>query len=249
VTIRSSACRSFPRACSGIHRSTCANQAASRRWPTFAASASVCPSGRRRQAGIPLADIEWHQAGVNERGRKEKVDVTLPPGARLIRHEDRTLNELLLAGDIDVALSARPPAAFATGEIVRLLRDSRAEEEAWFRATGIFPIMHVICMRRDVFAAHPWAARNLVEAFEAAKQASLARLAEIAASHVPLPWLYDHVQNARTTFGDDFWPYGIEANRRTLEAFVQYAAEQGVAQRRVAVEELFPMEVQSRVRV
>jgi 4,5-dihydroxyphthalate decarboxylase len=66
---------------------------------------------------------------------------------------------------------------------------------------------------------------------------------------VPLPWLYDHVQNARTTFGDDFWPYGIEANRRTLEAFVQYAAEQGVAQRRVTVEELFPREMQSRVRV
>lgn len=218
--------------------------------PEWAQTAAVYTRGILvHQAGIPLADVEWHQAGVNERGRKEKVDVALPPGTRLIRHEDRTLNELLVAGDIDAAFSARPPTAFATGAIVRLFQDPRAEEEAWFRATGIFPIMHVICMRRDVFAAHPWAAMNLVDAFETAKRASLARIAEVAASHVPLPWLYDDVQRARALFGDDFWPYGIEANRRTLEAFVQYAAEQGVARRRVTVEELFPKEVQSRVRV
>jgi len=218
--------------------------------PEWAQTASVYTRGILvHQAGIPLTEVEWHQAGVNEAGRREKVDIKLPPGVKLVRHEDRTLNDLLLAGDLDAAFSARPPAALANGEIVRLFDNPRAEEEAWYRATGIFPIMHVVCLRRDVFDAHPWVATNLVEAFEAAKRASLARLTDIAASHVPLPWLLDQVQNAKIMFGDDFWPYGIEPNRRTLEAFVQYAAEQGVTQRRVAVEELFPREVQSRVRV
>jgi 4,5-dihydroxyphthalate decarboxylase len=218
--------------------------------PEWAQTAAVYTRGILvHEAGVPLADVEWHQAGVNEPGRKEKVAISLPPGVRLARHEERTLNDLLLAGDIDAAFSARQPAALATGGIVRLLDDPRAAEEAWFRATGIFPIMHVVCMRRDVFETHPWTATNLVEAFDAAKRASLARLGEIAASHVPLPWLYDDVRRARAAFGDDFWPYGIEPNRRTLEAFLQFAAEQGVTQRHVSVEELFPPEVQSRVRV
>jgi 4,5-dihydroxyphthalate decarboxylase len=218
--------------------------------PEWAQTAAVYTRGILvHEAGIPLTEVEWHQAGVNEPGRREKVDIAVPAGVRLIRHEHRTLNDLLLAGDIDAAFSARPPKGFMAGEIVTLLQNPRIAEEAWFRATGIFPIMHLVCMRRDVFAAHPWAATNLVDAFEAAKRASLARLADIAASHAPLPWLRDHVQSAKATFGDDFWPYGVEANRTTLEAFLLYASEQGVTARLVSVDDLFPAQVRSRVRV
>ena len=122
-------------------------------------------------------------------------------------------------------------------------------EEAHFRKSGIFPIMHVIALRREVLDEHPWVAMNLLKAFDQAKARSLARLADITASHAPLPWLAEYVARMQGLFGADPWPYGIEPNRRTLEAFLAYAWEQGVCHRELAPEDLFPREVQSAVKV
>lgn len=191
--------------------------------------------------GIPLSAIDWHQAGVTRAGRTEKVGVRLPEGVRLTRHPDRTLEDLLLAGDVDAIITAQPPPGFAAGDsrIRRLLQDPQSAEEAYYRATGIFPIMHAVVIRRDVHEAHPWVALNLVEAFETAKRRSYQRLFDGMAWRYPLPWISSAAERVRSVFGLDFYPYGIEANRTTLEALLDYAFEQGVTARRLRVEELF----------
>ncbi len=199
------------------------------------------------QVGIALADIDWHQAGVNQPGRAEKVDLKLPPGVRCTAVPDRSLTEMLGSGDLDAVMTARPPGSFERGdsEIIRLFSDYRDVEEAYYRETGVFPIMHLVVISRAVLDAHPWVAMNLFKAFEEAKRRGIERVLDVAAPRVPIPWCFDHVAKAKELFGDDYWPYGIEPNRVTLEAFLGFAHEQGVCVRKVEVEELFAKEVQS----
>jgi 4,5-dihydroxyphthalate decarboxylase len=191
--------------------------------------------------GVDLASIDWHQAGVDEPGRTEKVAIRLPDGVRLTPRPDATLQQLLLAGELDAVISAQPLASVlaADGRIRTLLADPRAAEEEYVRSTGIFPIMHLVAIRRDVYDAHPWVARNLMTAFEDAKRRSEARLVDAMSPRLPLPWIAGEVARTRDVFGGDPYPYGIEPNRRTLDALLDYATAQGVAARRLQVEELF----------
>ena len=215
--------------------------------PEWAQTAATYSRGWLTGAlGIPLGEVEWVQAGVNAPGRQEKVELRLPAGVRLVRRADRSLNDLLLSGEIDVAMSARPPQAFTDGRIVRMFDDPEALERDWFEQTGIFPIMHVIAIRREVFDRHPWIGMNLLNAFTEAKDRSVERALDITCSHFPLPWVSNAAQRARDLFGGDPWPYGIEPNRRTLQAFVEFAFEQGVCHRPLAIEELFAEQVRSR---
>jgi 4,5-dihydroxyphthalate decarboxylase len=205
----------------------------------------------QHQCGVRLADIHWVQAGVNQVGRHEKVNPSLSAGVRIEQVHDRSLNDLLLAGDIDGIISAREPAGFVAGDpgIVRLWPDYRSIEEGYYRETGVFPIMHAIVINNATLDRYPWVAMNLLRAFEEAKANSLRRLSSIVNSSVAIPWAQEAYHRAQTVLGEDFWPYGIEANRRTLEAFLQYCGEQGVTQRTVSVEELFPREVTKAFRV
>jgi 4,5-dihydroxyphthalate decarboxylase len=114
------------------------------------------------------------------------------------------------------------------------------------RKTGIFPIMHVVALRREVFERHRWLPLNLLTAFDDARRRSLERAADITASHFPLPWVPDELRKLRDLMGGDPWPYGVDANRSTLEAFLSYAFEQGVCRRLVTAETLFPPEVHER---
>jgi 4,5-dihydroxyphthalate decarboxylase len=134
---------------------------------------------------------------------------------------------------------------FASGDprVRRLFPDFQAREEAHYGKTGIFPIMHVIAIRSDVYEANPWVAMNLLKAFDEAKARSLARVTDITASHAPLPWIGDFAAKMQAIFGTDPFPYGIEPNRPTLEAFLQYAREQGLCARALAPEDLFVPEV------
>lgn len=201
--------------------------------------------------GIPLRDVHWVQAGVNQPGRREKVQLHLPEGVTLSQEPERSLDEMLRAGDLDAVFSAHPPASFERGDpgIIRLFPDYEPVEREYVTRTGIFPIMHVVVIRSDVLDRDPWIARNLFTAFEAAKEASLARLAEMTASRVPLPWVPGLLAQARALIGPDPWPYGVEANHVTLDAFARYAHEQGVAARRLEPEELFVPQVLGRYRV
>lgn len=210
--------------------------------PEWAQTAAVYSRGfLTAQYGLALTDVQWVQAGVNDAGREEKVELKLPPGVKLQPVKDKSLGEMLLSGEIAAIFAAHPPAAFEHGDprIVRLIPDYQRVEEEYFKTTGIFPIMHVLAIKRPILERNPWVARNLYKAFEEAKTRSYARASEATASRFPIPWGVYYFDRARELFGPDPFPYGIEPNRVTLEAFATFAYEQGVAHRRVDVAELF----------
>jgi 4,5-dihydroxyphthalate decarboxylase len=220
--------------------------------PEWAQTAGIYTRGAlAHQYGVRLQDVEWVQGGVNQPGRAEKVELALPPGLRLTPVADRTLDGMLRDGALDAVITARPPASFSAGhpDVARLFPDPVPVEAEYFRKTGVFPIMHVVAIRRDLFDRHPWVAMNLLAAFEEAKRRSVARTLDVAAARFPIPWGYAHAAAARALFGDDPFPYGLEPNRPTLEAFLGFAHEQGVCRRRLTPEELFPPEVRSHFRV
>ena len=220
--------------------------------PEWAQTAAVYTRGiLHHDFGIGLDEVQWFQAGINDRGRQEKVDIRWPEGVSYTSRPDSTLDELLLTGEIDAAFCARAPASVVRGDtrLRRLYPDYRRVEQEYWERTGVYPIMHAIVIRREVLDAHPWVARNLQTAFEAARDNSVDRLFDITASRFPLPWAVDTAEGIRGLFGGTYWPYGVDENWQTLDTFLEYAYEQGVAHRRVAVEELFPASVQSRYRV
>lgn len=206
--------------------------------------------------GLALEKIDWYQAGVNQAGREERVALRLPPGVRLTPVPDRSLDEMLLAGDLDAVLSAHPPDAFRRGDprVRRLFADPVAVEEDYGRRTGIVPIMHLLVVRRDVVDAYPWVPGNLMAAFERARARSVERLRAGSAgpgSRVPVLWTDEVLRRTESVFGGEPWPYGVAAtcNVTTLEAFTTWACEQGVARRKVGLDELFDVAVRSRHRV
>jgi 4,5-dihydroxyphthalate decarboxylase len=220
--------------------------------PEWAQTAAIYSRGMlAHDYGVDLTSIHWHQAGVNDPGRVEKVKLNLPKGLRYTPVPDKSLTQLLLDGEVDALLTARPPAPYTAGDgrMRRVFENYRDIELDYFKRTAIFPIMHLVAIRRDVYERHRWVAMNLLKAFEEAKNRSLGRVRDITASFVPLPWMPDNAQLAQNLFGEDFWPYGIEANRTTLEAFARYAFEQGVCPKKVAVEDLFAPEVRSKFKV
>ena len=222
--------------------------------PEWAQTAGIYARGYLSDyVGLDLRTIEWIQAGVNQPGRSEKVSLNLPQGIRWQHAPDKSLNQMLLAGEIDAIMSARPPSALgdvgAGQGVVRLMPDYQAAEEQYFRATQIFPIMHALVIRTAVLDAHPWVAMNVYKAFLQAKQQSMARLADITASHAPMAWLADYASRMKQVFGEDYFPYGIgpepggQINRSTLDAFCKYGYEQGVCKRQLSVDELFAANV------
>lgn len=194
--------------------------------------------------GVALEDVEWIQGGTNEPGRIEGLDIAPPPGMTIVPERERSLTDMLLAGDIAAIIAPHPPEAFAdrSGRIVRLFSDTRAVEEEYYRRTSIYPIMHVVVLRADVHRDYPWVAANLLKAFTAAKERSLERAIDANVPRSPIPWAATRAAEAERLFGRDFWPYGVEANRPTLEAFLGYMHEQGLCQRRLEPEELFAPE-------
>jgi 4,5-dihydroxyphthalate decarboxylase len=220
--------------------------------PEWAQTAGIYVRGMLQESyGVDLASIEWVQAGVNQAGREEKVQLNLPNGIRCKSRPDATLNDLLIAGEIDAVISARPPAAITSGDrrIIRLFNDPQKEERRYWDETGVFPIMHAVTIRRSVLERHPWVAGSLQKAFEEARRRAVARVLDITASRIPLPWGASFAAEIQSSFGEDFWPYGIETSRKTLAAFCRFAHEQGVARRTLEPEELFAAEVHSSVRV
>jgi 4,5-dihydroxyphthalate decarboxylase len=203
--------------------------------------------------GVPLKAVHWVQAGVNQAGRIEPSRVRIPEGVRYTQVADKSLTQMLLAGEIDAIFTAHPPHAFEHGDprVVRLFPDYQPIEEAYFEKTGVYPIMHMVAIRRSTFEANPWIARNLYTAFEEAKRRSVARLCDITASQIALPWGHAYAERmGRKLFpGADYWPYGLAANRTTIEAFLKWCFDQGVAARHLAPEELYPKEALTEFRV
>jgi 4,5-dihydroxyphthalate decarboxylase len=219
--------------------------------PEWTQTATVYGRGiLAHEHALALEQISWVQAGTNEPGRVEGVAVELPAGISLTALPDATLDAMLAAGELDAVIAAHPPAGFRDGgPIVRLFTDYRAVEEESFRRTGVFPIMHVVALRAEVHERDPWIAMNLFSAFEEAKRRSVVRALDANAPAFPVPWGPANAARARELFGGDFWPYGVESNRRTLGTFLEWAFEQGVCATRLAPEDLFAPQTLSAYRI
>ena len=220
--------------------------------PEWAHTAAVWMRGwLMHEGGVPLAGIEWVQAGTNEAGRIEKVELSLPKGVTLRREPEKTLSGMIASGELDCAIIARPPDCFRQKhpDVVRLFPDFEEIERRYYRDTRVYPIMHIIALRKALLADNPWIARNLLNAFEESKRRSLERLLDPAVSRYPIPWLTNYARQTTHRFGGDPFPYGIEANGPTLELFLRYCHEQGIAHRLAAPEEIFPPGIMASVRV
>src|SRR6516162_1903156 len=179
--------------------------------------------------GVPLESVRYRTGGLNSPGRHEKVAISLPPSIDIASiPSGRTLSDMLAAGEIDALYSPRAPRSFTTGtgSVRRLFADTRAEEERYFAATGIFPIMHVIVIRRTVYETSRWLARELLTAFTAAKRIAYDDLARTAALPVSLPFAREEYDRTVAAMGADYWSYGLEPNRRVLSTVARYAASQ-----------------------
>ncbi|MEP7206536.1 MAG: ABC transporter substrate-binding protein [Casimicrobiaceae bacterium] len=218
--------------------------------PEWAHSAAVYMRGwMHNDMGVKLTDVHWYQAGANAPGREEKVELNLPAGLKLTRVADKSLSQLLAANEIDCAIIARPPTCFLEGhpDVVRLFPNHLEMEEAYYRETKVYPIMHIIAMRRRIVDEHPWVARNLLNAFQESKRRSLERLLDPAVSRYPLPWLAAYARKMRDLFDGDPFPYGIEENRPTWEQMALYTFQQGIAHRQFKPEEIFPAGIMTKV--
>jgi 4,5-dihydroxyphthalate decarboxylase len=192
--------------------------------------------------GVRPADVTWVRGGMEEPGRIEKIAFDLPGDVRLEQAPaDATLSGLLAAGDIDGFVGPRAPSCYRGGHahVGRLFRDSEAAAGEYYGRTGIFPIMHLVGVRRELAAAHPWLPTAVMKGFEEAKATALAKLEDMSASKVMLPFAAEGLERARATMGRDFWSYGVDANRKTLETFLAHHHAQGLSPGRIEVDELF----------
>jgi 4,5-dihydroxyphthalate decarboxylase len=192
--------------------------------------------------GVKPSDIIWVRGGIDMPGRPEKIGLQLPSDVRIESAPDgTTISELLDRGEIDGFIAPRPPSrqALKNPNIGWLFDDPTAVAKDYYRRTGVFPIMHVAAIRKELAAQHPWLPVAVFKAFSQAKAAALESLGDTSATKVTLPFVEEQLKAARETMGEDYWSYGVAPARKTLDAFVRHHHAQGLSARLVAVEELF----------
>ena len=198
--------------------------------------------------GVDFRKIRYRTGGANKPGRKERLALELPEDMDVAPiPEGSTLNELLLAGELDAVIAPTPPDGFTAGDkaVRRLFADPAAEEQAYYARTGLFPIMHVIGVRRTLADEHPGLAADLFRAFVEARNLAMREhdlTARSSANRMMLPWFADQWEATKDLMGDDFWPYGVAENRPELEAVCRYSHEQNLGRKRLSVEALFAPE-------
>lgn len=215
--------------------------------PEYAMTAAVWTRGMlKHQHGVDPESIEWVTGGLQDAGRKPIMDLKFP--GITIRHEEtETLNDMLVSGEIEALIAPQPPPAIRENrpEVAPLFDDLAAAEQDYYRKTGLFPIMHAVVIRRELYERHPWAAVSLYEAFEKAKNNCLTRLSVEEPLPLSLPWSWSLRKKVIELMGEDFWPYGIEKNRDVIDALCQYTWEQGLTPVKVEIEDLFAPSVVS----
>ena len=190
--------------------------------------------------GVAPQDISWVRGGYDDPGRVEKLSLSLPAGVRLENApEGQTISGMLADGTLDAVIGPRAPSCFHLPAIRYLYDDPRRAAEDWYRRTGIFPIMHLLGVRRTLAEAHPWLPAALVKAFERSKALALAHLEDTSATKVTLPFVEEQLAAARALMGEDFWSYGLGGNRHVLNAFLKQHHGEGLSSRLLTPEDLF----------
>ena len=211
--------------------------------PEYSITAAVWIRGMLKDDyGVRTQEMEWFVGGQEEPGRKERVALKLPPEIKLSSiAPDKTLNGMLESGEIHALISARAPSCFVKGspKIRRLFPNYKEVEVDYYKRTKIFPIMHVLVIRKDLYEQHPWVARSLYKAFCEAKEHAIRAMHISNTLACTLPWLFAEIEQLKQIFGSDWWPYGIEPNHHMLETLIRYMGEQGLMERPLKVEELF----------
>jgi len=194
---------------------------------------------------VPVDSVDYFTGGQEHAGRKEKLKLALPANIRVHPIDDhKTLSQMLASGEIDALYTARKPSTYGDGKgaVRRLFADFRSEEQDYFAKSKVFPIMHTVVIRRDVYQQNRWVAQSLMNALRASKRMAAEELHEDAALKVMVPWLPSQIRVLEQTAGGDYWPYGISENRHTLGVFLRYFHEQGLSSRMLSVEDLFARE-------
>lgn len=192
--------------------------------------------------GVQTENVRWRQGGLEDPGREERARIDLPPNIDLKPiPSDRSLSDMLERGEIDALISARAPSCYLRGapNVDRMFPDFKTTEKDYFSRTGIFPIMHLIGIRRSIYERHPWVAVNLLKAFMESKTHAMYELGQIGHLFSTLPWSVAEFQDTVKLMGTDFWPYGVPDNKSVLEKFLGYHHKQGLSKRLVSVDELF----------
>ncbi|MSQ19833.1 MAG: ABC transporter substrate-binding protein [Betaproteobacteria bacterium] len=214
--------------------------------PEFQMTAPVWIRGiLQDEYGVAPSAVEYWTGGEEELGREEKLKLDLPSSIKVRPiGPDNTLAQMIAAGEIDALHTARAPSTFYNRptDVRRLFENYVDVERAYFRKTRIFPIMHIIAIRREVYEANPWIAQSLYKAFVQSQRHTYQDLSETAALKGMLPWLTAHVEDARREMGDDWWSYGLAPNRHVLDTFLRYHHEQGLSKKRLKPEDLFARE-------
>jgi 4,5-dihydroxyphthalate decarboxylase len=214
--------------------------------PEYQMTAPVWQRGLlQHEYGVHPRDVHWRSGGEETPGRVEKLKIKLPDDIDYAPiPNDKTLSQMLDAGRIDALLTARAPSCFTNGspEVRRLWENYPEVEADYYRRTRIFPIMHCVVIKRSVYKDNPWVAQSLYKALLAAKNITLKNLQATEALHAMLPWLVYEAQRTREIMGEDWWPYGIDKNRETIDALCDYSFEQGLSERKMTIEELFAPE-------
>ena len=211
--------------------------------PEYQITANVWIRGMLKDDyGVKPEDIRWRRGGIEQPGRDERSPIKLPSQVELQQIPgDKTLSGMLEKGEIDAMITARAPSCFDRGvpHVGRLFPDFKAVEQEYFQRTRLFPIMHLIGIRKSLVEQYPWLPVSVYNAFLASKNVAVKELNELTQLMVNLPWVVDHFNETRRVMGEDFWPYGFNENRDGLETFARYHHEQGLSARRVRAEELF----------
>ena len=192
--------------------------------------------------GVRPEDVTWVRGGIESPGRPEKIALQLPPGVKLeSAPEDSTISDMLDRGEIDAFMAPRPPSAhvLANPNVGWLFDDPTSVAKDYYRRTNVFPIMHVVGVRKSLAEAQPWLPGAVFKAFSQAKSAALEALSDTSATKVTLPFVEEQLKAARDTMGEDYWSYGVAPNRATIETFLRHHYSQGLSTRQLSVDEIF----------
>lgn len=211
--------------------------------PLYTMTAAIFIRGLlQHDFGVDLSEVHWIEGALNEakpHGHPTRLALARPVAIEA-NASGKSLSELIDAGEIAATIGTALPAAMRhNGDIVRLFPDYREREKDYYRRTRIFPIMHLVVIRRELYERNPFVATSLYRAFCQAKDLTLRRMRHLGTLQYMLPWMTAELEEIDEVFGADPWPYGIEPNRPTLQALVQYLAEQGLIAAPVPVEDLF----------